>query len=220
MRGSLPAIAFCVPAATLGAAVVAAAAPLTAGPSPLMARTIVATVPVTTCKLTPDADTYADGSAALTAFGTATTLQVRTQLLLNKRTFVRFNIASCSMPSITRLKTAALKLVLTAAPASSRTYDVHRVTAAWTEAALTSLAQPATAATATASLATGTIAGITLTADVLADVRAYVTGAATNNGWRVKDQTEDAVASVEAQFGSRENATIAQRPSLVITYYP
>ena len=209
-------IAGSVVISALGVVVVAAAAPLTATSSQLLAQTVVATVPITTCTLAPSADTYSD----LGAQGTATTLRVRSLLALNMRAFVRFDTASCSIPAVARLKAGAFRLVIATAPASSRTYDVHRVTAAWTEAGLTSLNQPGTAATATTSLATGTSAGVTLTADVLADVSAYVAGAATNNGWRVKDRTEDAIASAETQFGSRENATPSVRPSLVITYYP
>lgn len=216
MGAPLHTIACSALAAALGAAVAAGAATLTTTSAPLLARTVVATVPVSTCTLAPNADTYSD----LTAQGTATTLRVRSLAILNYRTYVRFDIASCSIPAVARLKTGGFKLVITTAPASSRTYDVHRVTAAWTEAGLTSIAQPATVATATASVATGTTAGITLTVDVMSDVSSYVTGAATNNGWRVKDRTEDALASVETQFGSRENATVALRPSLLITYYP
>jgi hypothetical protein len=220
MRTPLSTIVLCVLAATLGAGVVARAAPLTTSPAQLTARTVVGAVPITTCTLAPNADTYADGGAPLTVQGTATTLHVRSQLALNKRTYVRFDVASCSIPAVARLKTGSFKLVLTTAPASSRTYDVHRVTAAWTEAALTSSAQPATAGTATASATTGTATGVTLTTDVMADVSAFVTGTATNQGWRVKDRTEDALSSVESQFGSRENATASQHPSLVVTYYP
>ena len=215
-----PTIVFCVLAAALGAGVVARAASLTTSPAQLMARTVVGPVPIVTCTLAPNADTYADGAAPLTAQGTATTLHVRTQALRNKRTFVRFDVASCSIPAVARLKTSSFNLVLTTAPASSRTYDVHAVTAAWTEAALTWLAQPATAGTATASVATGTTGGVTLVTNVMADVSTYVTGAATNNGWRVKDRTEDALSTVESRFGSRENAMVPRRPSLVVTYYP
>jgi hypothetical protein len=220
MRARRPTIILCVLAAALGTGVVAWAAPLTTSPARLTAYTVVGAVPVTTCTLAPSADTYADAGAPLTAPGTATTLHVRSQVLVNKRSYVRFDVASCSIPVVARLKTGSFKLVITTAPASSRTYDVHSVTAAWTEAALTWLAQPATAGTATASVATGTTGGVTLTTDVMADVSAYVAGAATNNGWRVKDRTEDAITGVETQFGSRENGTAALRPALVVTYYP
>ncbi|MDX6438686.1 MAG: Disaggregatase related repeat [Gaiellaceae bacterium] len=220
MRAPLPVVVSGVLAAALGAGVVAKAATLTTAPARLTARTVTATVPITTCTLAPAADTYADGSAPLTAFGTATALHVRTLLGLNKRSFLRFDVASCSIPTAARLKTGALGLVLTTAPASSRTYDVHRVTASWTEATLTSVAQPATAAAATSSVATGTTVGVTLTTNVMADVSAFVTGTVTNEGWRLIDRTEDGLASVESQFGSREHSTPNQRPSLVITYYP
>jgi hypothetical protein len=220
VRAPLPTIGFCIVAVALVAGAVARAAPLTTTSAQLLARTVVGAVPISTCTLAPNADTYADAGAPLTAQGSATTLHVRSQLVLNKRTYLRFDVASCSIPAVARLKTSSLNLVVTTAPASSRTYDIHSVTAAWTEAALTWLAQPAVAGAATASVATGTTGGATLTTDVMADVSTYVTGAATNNGWRVKDRTEDAVSSVETQFGARENGTAAQRPTLVVTYYP
>jgi hypothetical protein len=217
MREPRRTIVLCALGAALGAGVVAWAAPLTTSAAPLMARTVVGPVPITTCTLAPNADTYSDGG---TAQGTATTLHVRSQLALNKRTYVQFDVASCSIPAVARLKTGSFNLVITTASGSSRTYDVHRVTAAWTEAGLTVLAQPATVGTATASVVTGTTGGVTLAADILADVSAYVTGTATNYGWRMKDRTEDGLSSVETRFGSRENATAALRPALVVTYYP
>lgn len=220
MRAPRPTIAVCTVAAALAAGVAARGAPITTSPAQLMARTVVGGVPISTCTRAPNADTFADGAAPLTPQGAATTLHVLTQTLFNKRTFVRFDVASCAIPAVARLKTSSFNLVITTAPASSRTYDLHAVTAAWTEVALTSLAQPAVAGTVTASVATGTTGGATLTTNVMADVGAYVTGAATNNGWRVKDRTEDALGPVETRFGSRENATPALRPSLVITYYP
>ena len=217
MRAPRRRIVLCALGAALGASVVAWAAPLTTSAAPLMARTVVGSVPITTCTLAPNADTYSDG---VTAQGTATTLHVRTQLALNKRDLRAVRRGELLDPGRCTAEDQRLQPRDHDRAGSSRTYDVHRVTAASTEAGLTALAQPATAGTATASVVTGTTGGVTLAADVLADVSAYVTGTATNNGWRVKDRTEDGLSSVETRFGSRENATAAVRPALVVTYYP
>ncbi len=69
--------------------------------------------------------------------------------------------------------------------------------------------------TPTASVATGTAAGVTLSASVVYDVQAFLTGA-TNDGWVVADADE--TTSATGALGARENATAANRPQLVITY--
>jgi hypothetical protein len=64
----------------------------------------------------------------------------------------------------------------------------------------------------------GTATNVTREWDVVADVRAFVAGTATNNGWRIRDAVES--ASGEGRFGTREDATASRRPRLVITNYP
>jgi hypothetical protein len=185
-------------------------------------------VPVTTCTLTAAADTYAHEDSAGTNFGTETTLHVRSGvrrvLLLtfpdNKRSFVRFDLASCSIPSSARVVSAQQNLFLSTAPSSSRTYQVHRVTQSWTETNLAWDNQPAVAASATASASTGTVANVTIGWDVRADIQSFVGGTATNDGWRLKDVTEGADPAHEGRFNAREHGTTSQRPSLVVTYYP
>jgi len=67
----------------------------------------------------------------------------------------------------------------------------------------------------TASVATGTAAGVTLSANVVYDVQAFLAGA-TNNGWLVADADETTNAT--GALGARENAAAANRPQLVIAY--
>ncbi len=178
---------------------------------------------VTTCTLpAPTADTYSDDAvlSAGTNFGTATTLHVRSEALANKRTYIRFDLSSCSIPAGARVETARMKLFLSTAPSESRTYEAQPVTAAWTETGLTGDNQPAVSTSVTASAATGTTSNVTLEWNVLADVNAFVAGTATNHGWRIDDSAEGALLAVEGRFSSREHATASERPSLVITYYP
>ncbi len=217
-RRSLLAIVALFLCAGVGAHVIGHATTLPTAQARLTTATVAATVPISTCTLTASADTFADSAALSTGtnFGGATTLQVRSDALGNKRAFVAFDVAGCAIPSIARVLTGGLSLYLATAPTASRTYDVHRVSAGWTQSGLTWSNQPTTAASATASIATGTSGGVTFTSDVLADVSAFVAGSATNNGWRIKDRTESSLVAREGQFSSREGST---PPALTVTYY-
>jgi hypothetical protein len=227
-RGSLRALLLVAALSAVLASGVGFAAGLSITPQALTIFTSADTVPVATCTPAAAADTYAHEDSSGTNFGTATTLQVRSGvrrvLLLtfpdNKRSFVRFDLASCSIPSSARVVSAQLNLFLPTAPSSSRTYQAHRVTQAWTETTLDWDNQPTVAVSATASAATGTTGNVTIGWDVRADIQTFVAGTATNSGWRVKDLTEAADPALEGRFDSREHATPSQRPSLVVTYYP
>ena len=226
---SLRALLVVVALSAVLASAVGFATALEITPQALTIFTSADTVPVTTCTLTTaEADTYAHEDSGGSNFGTATTLHVRsgvrTVLVLtfpdNKRSFVRFDLASCSIPSSARVVTAQLKLFLSTAPTASRTYQAHRVTQSWTETNLDWDNQPTVAASATASAASGTANNVTIVWNVAADVQTFASGTATNNGWRVKDLTEDANTAREGRFNSSEHGTATQRPSLVVTYYP
>jgi len=196
------------------------AASLALTPKALAVFTSASSVPISTCTLTSNADTYADGAVLNQGanFGTATQLHVRSDTLGNKRSFVRFNVSSC-IPSGARIKTATLSLFLASAPGASRTHQLRRVTASWGETTLTWSNQPAVAGAATGNVSTGTTNNVTLSWTVLADVQAFADGTA-NNGWRVADSAEGALGAQEGRYNSREHATVSQRPSLAITYYP
>ena len=172
-----------------------------------------------TCSATAAADSHVSELLLLSNFGTSTTLDVRSQLLDNARAFVRFDVGSCAIPATALVTGASLELRLITAPSASRTHDLHRVTAAWTESEVTWSNQPAVAGTVTASATTGTVSNVTLTWDVAADVQAFVGGTA-NHGWRLRDGTESSATSRAAQYGSREHGTASSRPTLSITYFP
>jgi len=166
------------------------------------------------------ADSYVDQYEPGLNFGTADLMGVRSWKVgptgRNQRSFVQFDISS--IPASSTVSSATLTLCATAVPGSTRTYDVHGVTASWGETTITWSAQPAVAASATASATTPASAGC-MSWDVAADVQAWVNGTATNYGWRVKDQTEDA-NGLASQFRTHENATVAERPTLEVTYTP
>lgn len=173
-------------------------------------------VPLERCTLTAVADSDVD---TLFNAGTATTLRVQSSNLGNRRAFVRFDLASCGLGADDAIRAAAVSLSIGTAPSSSRTHEVRRVTATWSETGITSTNQPAVAASATAVQATGTTAGASVTWDVLADVQAFRSGT-TNDGWRISDAAENAATAVEVVYRSREAATAGDRPKLTIDYYP
>lgn len=222
----LPPLVVLVPLCVLVGGTVGFAASLALMPKHLTVFTSASSVPLSTCTLSASAaDTYADQGSAGSNFGTATTLHVRsavTLLLLqnNARSFVRFDLSSCSIPTSARVLTAKMKLFLSTAPSASRTYQVHRLTQSWGETTLDWNNQPTAAGTATASAATGTTNNVTTEWDVLADVSGFVAGTTTNEGWRIRDSAEGSGTAREGRFSSREHATVSQRPNLVITYYP
>jgi hypothetical protein len=193
--------------------------------SSLTTATILAAVPISTCTLSPSADSYVDQATLQqnTNFGTAATLQVESSrtgglVSTNKRSFVRFDLSSCSIPAAAAVQSATFSVFLSTAPNQNRTWNVNRVTAAWTENVITWSNQPAS--TSSTSLTTGTTSNVTLQATVTANVQSFVSGSLTNNGWQFSDSVEDSGTARNGQFRSREFATVSQRPSLVVNYYP
>lgn len=185
----------------------------------LTTHTAASQVTTTSCTVPADADTYLAEGAPTTNYGTATDLLVRTESLADRRSLVRFDLSSCSIPSGASVRTAVLKLTINTAPTVSRTYLVHRATATWSESTVNWDTRPTVETGPTASAATGTTAGV-VQWDVKSDVAAFVAGTATNHGWQLRDQTEDDLVAIQTGFAARENATTASRPALTITYYP
>lgn len=180
------------------------------------------TVPMTVCTRTPTADAYVDeqGGNKNLNFGTDTTLQVQAKKNANKRSFLKFDIASCGIPAGAALQSASLRLFITTAPSSPRNYNAGLANAAWTETGITFGNQPGVLGTpgpATASIGSGSSGWFEW--GVLSHVEA-IRGGTTNNGWQVRDSFEPTGndnTSVESQFSSREGAN---PPQLVIAYYP
>jgi len=205
---------------------VAIAASLSITSESLTTVTIVAPVPISTCTLTPSADSYVDQATLQQGsnFGGVTPLEVESsQGFLglsnsNKRSFVTFALASCSIPAAAAVQSATLSVFLSQAPDQNRTWDINRVTGAWTEGAITWSNQPAS--TASTSVTTGTTSNVTLQATVTSNVQSFVAGSLTNNGWMFRDSVENSSTLRNGQFRSREFATVSQRPTLVVNYYP
>jgi hypothetical protein len=191
----------------------------------LTTSTILAAVPISTCTVTPSADSYVDQATLQQGsnFGGVTPLQVESSQTLallstNKRSFVKFDLSTCSIPAVAAVQSATLSVYLSTAPNQNRTWNIDRVTGAWTEGAITWSNQPAS--TSSTSVATGTTSNVTLQATVTSDVQSFVSGSQTNNGWRFSDSVENSSTVRNGQFKSREGSPAAQRPTLVVNYYP
>lgn len=186
----------------------------------LTTSTGASSIASTTCTLSAAvADSYVDQATAGSNFGTAANLDVRSQSSSrNRRSFVQFDLGSCSIPANALITAASLKLFMFVAPTASRIYEAHQVGGAWTETGVTYTNQP-TVTTSVSTTSTGTTASVILAWAVTADVQAFVDGT-TNRGWRIKDQTESASTARTAQFRSAEYGTASQRPVLEVTYYP
>jgi hypothetical protein len=199
---------------------VALAASLGITSSKLTTSTLVGTVPISTCTLTASADTYADGFLTNQGsnFGTQASMTVRSSTVTgNARSFVNFALSTCAIPSVARVTAATLSLFLATAPSASRTYQLLPVSASWGETTLTWSNQPGVGSLS-GSVATGTTNNVTLSWNVLSDVQSFVSGSATDNGWRVSDSAESSLTARTGTFGTRESAS--NRPTLNITYYP
>ena len=216
MKVTLVAVALCIATAAVG---FASSLGLTS--QSVAVATVATTVPVESCTVGAAADTYAQQNASGSNFGTATDLYVRSERLnRNRRAFIRFDLGTCAIPSSARVKSATLNLFMTVAPGAARTHNIHALTSSWVETTLTWTAQPTAAGSTTSTASTGTTANATVAFDVRSDVASFVSGSTTNNGWRISDSVEGSSTAREARFSSREHATSAQRPSLVVTWYP
>ena len=202
-----------VVAAVLGVASVALATSLTVTSQRLGA--VALPVTISTTSLVSVADTGANQASPTTNTGTATTMLVESATSANQRSFVRFDLSA--IPTTARVQSATLQLTMSTAPTATRTYEVDKVSAAWTETALTWSTMPAAAA-ATATVASGTTSGVNLTWNVTSDAQTFVANSATNFGWQIKDTSESSTTARTATFRTREWTTAAQRPTLTVIY--
>jgi len=154
------------------------------------------------------ADAYIDQAGPSSNFGTSSDLFVQSKSGSgNRRTLVRFNLptipAGCSMTG------ATLRLFSTSA-VTGRTIEAYRAAASWSEGTVTWSTGPgSTGSAATSPSGTGW-----RTWDVTSQVQAmYSPGP--NDGFLVRDQTEDSAASPEQKYESRENTN---DPELIVNW--
>ena len=199
--------------------------------TPYRTCTITATPASTTAVI----DASVRQASASSNFGTLTTIHVATASTANRRLYVRFDLSLCSpvIPASAIVRLATLRIYVTALPASCRTVDLFRVTAAWTETGITWNNQPfgttlnnPGSGSASDSYTAGTPGGCQNTAtgtyiagaNPTADVGAFVAGTATNYGWMLRDDVEGSATNYSETYSAKDLGTLAQAPQLVVTY--
>ena len=231
-----------VAGAALAVVAVVALAPLGRGMAASLTLTSQNLTPYRTCTLTATPTTttvVTDASvrqgAGGTNFGGATTNDVATGNGVNRRLYIRFDLSTCSpaIPSSAVIRLATLRVYASAVPAVCRTVDLFRVTASWTEAAITWNTQPfgttinnPASGSALDTYTIGTPAGCQnqgagsyiTGANPTTDVAAFVAGTATNFGWMLRDDTEGSATTYTSTYSAKDLGTLAQAPQLVITY--
>ena len=164
-----------------------------------------------------DRDSWVDQASSTTNFGSDITMFVQSRdASRNRRSFVSFDISAMTQPGVTVSK-AELRLCANGAQASgdSRNYDVHRVTAPWTEATVTWDNQPAVAASATATTKAPKDANKCIKWDVKADIEAWANGTP-NHGWRITDDIEDSATAFTTAFRTSDDTAFdaTEHPAL------
>ena len=163
----------------------------------------------------PERDGLVDQAQAGKTFGSAVTMDVRSESGANRRSFVNFTITP--IPSGSTINNAELWLCASAVPAVARTYQVHRVTGNWNENNLKWNGQPGVVGAATATALTPGGAGC-MKWTVTADVQAWVDGTA-NRGLRISDSAEDSGTPYTSTLRTREEAAVyTQKPQLRVDY--
>ncbi len=178
-------------------------------------------------------DALVDQSKPTQTHGGGTSMTAESLSSKNQRSYVRFDLTSCApaIPTSATVRTAIVRLFATAVPATCRTDDIFRVTATWSDAAITWNNQPfgttvnnPSSGSATAQMSVGTLCLTNLAAgyvtgwNVTTDVAAFVAGSATNNGWMIRDDAENAAVAATATYSTHEAASAPHAPQLVIDY--
>src|SRR3989442_4398787 len=170
-------------------------------------------------------DSWIDQGAQTTNKGTDSHMHVLSTVNKLRRGVVQSDLSS--IPTCASVTSATLRISIEVAGKASRTYGAHRVTASWTEGGVTWLRRNSTptlwtsaggdfVAAPTDTVPTGTTKNVFLEWDVTPDVAAYVSGAAGNFGWLVKDAAEG-VGKIEFVLRNREDGD-GPGPQLVVTY--
>ena len=213
-------------------------------------RGFAATVPISsggvvgyrTCVLTATpsstsvvADTWVNQQNQNQNLGSSTSLSVQTRSGdRNQRVYVNFDITACDprIPSTATVRSATLRLFLTALPSACRTYDVFRVTSAWGETSITWNTQPfgtssnnpptaqrTTTTTIGAGCANSSNNAYVTGWNVTADVQAFVSEVQGLHGWMIRDNLEnDTGGGITVTFAAKEAGLSTRAPQLLIVY--
>lgn len=166
-----------------------------------------------TCSLGASAasDTWVDEGSPSSTNGSDTSLSVQSKNHTLQYAFIRFDLASCGVPTTGGADSATLTLTVTGATKTNHTIALYPVYSSWSPSTLTwNLAQSltvASTATATFPAATG-VKTLTVTADVDAAIKAGSLW-----GWELVDASNGTATTTIA---SSSAPSAGDRPTLTI----
>src|SRR5579863_903770 len=170
-------------------------------------------------------DTFVDATLVITNFGTTDPLTARAKTGNEQNALLLFDLSSLANVGV---KAATLNLNVTSVGHNNRVYEAHNVTSLWTELGATWTNRLGTtawgaaggnySATATSSFTiNGQTPPFTMNYDLTPDVQGWYTGG-TNFGTLIKQSSTGGNDATGIAFNSRENATVANRPGLAVTF--
>ncbi len=194
-----------------------------------------ATVGSTTSVVGSSADSYLRSSSANQNQGTLTIMDLNN----TRDGVVRFDLSSIPAGSTVISATLTLQATSVGNATAIKNYGAHRILMSWTELGTTwncgndtntANGSPdcpsegggwSTAGTGYSTAATSVIPVTgtgAYTWTVTADVAAFVSGGAGNYGWRIIWASNTTGTNRQADFGSRESPSAANRPVLTVVY--
>ncbi|MEY4602189.1 MAG: hypothetical protein RL292_130 [Candidatus Parcubacteria bacterium] len=144
-------------------------------------------------------DSYVDQNTVGVNYGTAAVLSVQSATTTNERTVIQYDLAFLS--SSQEIQSAEIYVYQTSADAS-RTYGAYQIQNSWTEAGVNWTNKPAASTTPTGTVNINPGAHW-VSFDVTEDIKKLANGVGSNNGWMIRDVTEDAEVGQSAHFHSK-----------------
>lgn len=174
--------------------------------------------PVTLSPLYAVEDAYTSSASPSTPFGGLGTLEVSKTASSTFRTFLKFNLDS--IPANAVITSAILKLTPSGTenvtPTNSTQLYLDVCNTSWTEPGITHSSNISNN-TFFATIGVSNLNSGKREFEVKSFVQAIVEGRLPNTGWRIR--RSDELTNMSTVYFSRENATLSNRPQLVITYY-
>ena len=148
-------------------------------------------------------------------------LQIESKSGQNKRIFVRFNLTGTGISGT--VDSALLRMQLVSAGSNfPRTHTANRVTTpAWLESTITWTNQPAFNSATDSQSAPRTPLPALIRWSVTTDVQGFVNSSLVNNGWCIKDATENAAGANNGSYKATDANTATdktQGPVLLVDY--
>jgi hypothetical protein len=180
-----------------------------------------------TCTLVASADGFTDNFSGMHANGTGDAMMTSDDGSTHFYSFVKFNVATATcaeggtIPVGAVVTNATLRLTRTqSCGACSAGHSVNRVTASWTEGTLPVNVGPTIHGTASATFTPPAVfSSVTISGSgIISDVQLFLGTPAMDHSFRIAKSPGSTGSGTTNNWATREHATAAYRPTLVIDY--